>query len=143
VLAVALLVLARIFGKRLAGEVASVDIVVGVTVGTIAGSTSINDKVPLWAGLLALLVWGLFEWASVLAASRVAGLETLLSGRRTTLVVRGSIRSRALRRVMLSENALRSMLRSCRVKDLAEVEEASLEPSGKLSVILMPRSGSS
>ena len=65
VLALALLVLMRIVGKRLVGEVAAVDLVVGYTVGTIAGSTAISDKVPLWGGLLALLVWGLFEWVSV------------------------------------------------------------------------------
>ncbi len=47
VLALALLVLMRIVGKRLVGEVAAVDLVVGITVGTIAGSTAISDKIPL------------------------------------------------------------------------------------------------
>ncbi|MDA8346992.1 MAG: hypothetical protein M0Z66_16235 [Thermaerobacter sp.] len=48
VLSVALLVLNRIIGKRLVGEVSAVDLVVGATVGTIAGSTSVSTRVPLW-----------------------------------------------------------------------------------------------
>ena len=135
VLALALLVLMRIVGKRLVGEVAAVDLVVGYTVGTIAGSTAISDKVPLWGGLLALLVWGLFEWVSVFISSRSPGFESLVSGRSTTLVREGSVDEAALRRVMLSHAALRSMLRERTIHALSEVREAVLEPSGRLGVV--------
>ena len=135
VLALALLVLMRIVGKRLVGEVAAVDLVVGITVGTIAGSTAISDKIPLWGGLLALLVWGLFEWVIVFISSRSPVFESLVSGRGTTLVREGSLDEAALRRVMLSHAALRSMLRERRRQDLSEVGEAVLEPSGRLGVV--------
>ena len=135
VLAVALLVLVRLIGKRLVGEVSAIDLVAGVTIGTIAGATSITRTIPLWGGLLALAVWGAFEWVSASLSARLPTLEKLLSGRSTTLVRAGSVSRRGLRKAMLSESALRSMLRVRHAADLAEVEEASLEPSGKLGVI--------
>ncbi len=135
VLAVALLVLMRIVGKRLVGEVTAVDLVVGITVGTIAGSTAVSDKVPLWGGLLALLVWGAFEWVSVFLASRSPWFEQLVAGRSTPLVQEGQIELRNLRKAMMSESSLSSMLRVREVGNLADVKQAVLEPSGKLGVV--------
>ena len=47
VLTLALLLLLGVLGQRLVGEVAAVDLVAGVTIGTIAGSTSISDRILL------------------------------------------------------------------------------------------------
>jgi len=139
VLALALLVLVRLVGKRLVGEVAAVDLVVGITVGTIAGSTAISDRVPLWGGLLALLVWGVFEYLSAYLSSRSPLIEFLVSGKATQVVQGGSVRRRALSRAMVSENALRSMLRQRQIAEPSDVREAWLEPSGKLGVMPQPR----
>ena len=141
VLAVALLTLVRVIGKRLVGEVAAVDLVVAITVGTIAGSTSISPKVPLWGGLLALGVWGAFEWLGAFASSRSPFWESLTSGRGTTLVQEGAVRPRGLRHAMVSENALRSMLRAHRVSSVDDVQEAVLEPSGKLGIVPRTKPG--
>ena len=94
-----------------------------------------SSNYPLWGGLLALLVWGLFEWVSVFISSRSPGFESLVSGRSTTLVREGSVDEAALRRVMLSHAALRSMLRERTIHALSEVREAVLEPSGRLGVV--------
>jgi uncharacterized membrane protein YcaP (DUF421 family) len=135
VLAIALLVLMRVVGKRLVGEVTAVDLVTGVSVGTIAGSTAITAAIPLWGGLLALLSWGAFEWVSVYLASRSPWFEKMIAGKATALVEDGQIVPRNLRKAMLSENSLRSMLQDRQIGDLAQVKEAVLEPSGKLGVI--------
>jgi len=110
-------------------------------VGTIAGSTSISPKVPLWGGLLALGVWGAFEWLGAFASSRSPFWESLTSGRGTTLVQEGAVRPRGLRHAMVSENALRSMLRAHRVSSVDDVQEAVLEPSGKLGIVPRAKPG--
>jgi len=134
VLAVALLIVTRIAGKRFVGEISPVDVVVAISVGTIAGSSTITASVPLWAGLLALATWGAFEWVSVWLSSRHPSMERILIGSATTLAQDGEVRRSGLHSAMLSPETLASLLRARGVDDLSEVRAVYIEPSGKIGL---------
>lgn len=134
VLAVFLLVVLRVIGKRLVAEVSPVDFVVALTVGTIAGSATITSTVPLRVGMLGIAVWAAFEWVNVHPAVAPPGWERLVSGRSLPLVEKGQVVKPSLRRALLSERNLFGLLAEKRVTELEVVDRAEFLPSGKLGL---------
>lgn len=136
VLAVALLVMMRIMGKRFVGELTPIDFAVGIVVGTIAGSATIDSKIPLWAGLAGLAIWVAVHWVNTQLSITVKGYNSWLVGKPLVLVENGRYQLGALRAANLSVETVRSELQVQRVNRIEQVKRAVLEPSGKISVEL-------
>lgn len=134
VLASSLLVVTRFAGQRFVGGISPVDLVVAISVGTIAGSATIMKSIPLWAGIVSLLTWGAFEWAYFWLTSRSRTVEGVLVGGPTVRPQDGTISMPGLRSAMISPQTLCSMLREHGVVELSEVERVTIEPSGKLGI---------
>jgi hypothetical protein len=80
ILAVTLLVVTRLLGKRMVAELTPIDFVAGITVGTIAGSASITSNVPMWGGVLALAAWATFQAVNAGLAYRLPAYRRLAVG---------------------------------------------------------------
>lgn len=57
---VVLLILARIMGKKQISQLTFFDYVVGITIGSIAATMSVDQNVKILNGITGLLVWGVF-----------------------------------------------------------------------------------
>lgn len=88
------------------------DLVVAISVGTIAGSATITRWIPLWVGHVGLGALAAFEWLGIWVMSRSPEAERVLSGVPALLARAGALRSRALQAAMLPESAVGSMLRA-------------------------------
>lgn len=134
VLSVELLVIARWMGKRVIGSFSAVDFVVSITIGTITGDVIVEHAIGLAAGVIALAFWAVFEWANAWLSQRSGMYRKIAEGETTVLVRNGKIDSMALKRAQVPRNTLLSELRAQKISNLADVEIATLEPSGKIGI---------
>jgi uncharacterized membrane protein YcaP (DUF421 family) len=136
ILAVTLLVVTRLLGKRMVAELTPIDFVAGITVGTIAGSASIASNVPIWGGVLALAAWATFQAVNAGLAYRLPAYRRLAVGQGVELVRQGQVIRQNLVRTNISPSTLRSELRAKKVSNIHEVRRLVLEPGGKLGLVL-------
>lgn len=136
VMGLALLFVTRWMGKRVVGMLTPLDFVAGISVGTIAGATTVSAQVPLWAALLGLGTWGLFQWVNALLSRHWAPYQKLVVGKPDVLVDDGQMQDKTLRRLNISPSMVRQQLQTQKVWRLGQVKTAVIEPSGKLGLKL-------
>lgn len=130
-----LLVMARLAGPRQIAQMNFYDYVVGIAVGSLAGSTCISSDVPLWNGLTAIILFllsGIFM--SWLARKNLA-LRRFLSGEPIILIAHGEFQWKGLRKAKMNLNELQSNLRYGGYFDVSQIDYAILESTGKVSVL--------
>lgn len=130
-----LLILTRILGKRQLAQLNFFDYVLGITIGSIASSLSIDPDLklaPTWIALLLWAFWGLVTSSVGLYSRR---LRKVLDGEPTVVIQNGHILEGALKRLNYNLDDLRMQLRNKDVFSIAEVEFAIVEPGGQLSVL--------
>jgi uncharacterized membrane protein YcaP (DUF421 family) len=135
ILAAALIPALRLVGRRMLGQMSPLDAVAAFAVGTIAGSVSVNTDLPLLGGVLALGAWTLLIWVIGRLTASSAALGRFLYGPALVVVEGGRVDRDNLRKVALSEEALRALLLEQGVADRQEVAVAVLGATGRLGVL--------
>jgi uncharacterized membrane protein YcaP (DUF421 family) len=129
----------KIGKKRFLGKATAFDAVLVIVIGSIA-SRAISGTAPFVASLAATLTLVLFHWLISLLARGSRTLSFLIKGRDTLIIKDGRVFEDALRNAHMSKDDLDEDMRQRGVEDPAEVKEARLERSGRLSIIRSPRS---
>lgn len=128
------LVLLRLSGKRLRGRWGAVDIIFFVIIGSNL-SRAITGNAPLVATMAATATLVLLHAVVTAAAVRWRPLGPLFKGRAAQLIKDGRLDERAMRRHSVGQGDLDEALRCAGLKDVAQVEEAWIERSGRISII--------
>ena len=133
-----ILIVIRVAGKRLMGQMNSQDLVVVLLLSNVVQNAIIGEDNSLLGGLLgaAVLVLvnsGLDHWA--LRNPRVAWV---LDGRPTEVVKDGLVDERALARLGLTREELENAIQVHGANSLAEVQRVAFEPGGSITVDLKP-----
>ena len=131
-----LFILTRMMGKKQIAQLTLFDYIIGISIGSIAAQGAIDPEVPLPVGLTGLIVFALFSIVFSLIGLKSRAGRKLLEGTPTVLIENGKIIESSLRRERININEL---LEECRQKDafdIADIEFAILETSGRLSVLL-------
>jgi uncharacterized membrane protein YcaP (DUF421 family) len=136
---VAMLLLLRISGKRTIGESSAFDFVLALVLGDL-----FDDL--LWAevsaGDFSVALATLVGCHSVVAwlSARSTAFERVVSGSPVLLISDGTLQRRAMRSELINEREVDSLLRigSLPPDAVSEVQEAHLQTSGEMSVILKP-----
>lgn len=129
-----LLFLARLYGPKQIAQMNFYDYVIGITAGSLAGSITIDNSVSLLNGLLAITLYLLSGIFMSWLARKNMVLRRFLSGEPIMLIAQGKIQWQGLKRARMNINELLSNLRYGGYFDIAEIDYAVLEPTGKLSV---------
>ena len=134
-----LIVMMRLLGKRQIGQMETSEFVVTMLVADLAAIPMQQESIPLWHGVVPiLLVLGLelaLSWASL----RSIRLRKILCGKPVILMENGNILQKNLRKNRITLDELTEMLREKDVLDLKAVQYAILETSGNLSVFPYPK----
>lgn len=130
-----LLILTRVLGKRQISQLTFFDYVLGITIGSIAASMSIDPELkftPAWVGLL---LWGF--WGLVLSSISLYSRKwrKVIDGEPTVVIQNGQILEANLKQLNYNVDDLLMQLRGKGAFLLSDVEFAILEPDGKLSVL--------
>jgi uncharacterized membrane protein YcaP (DUF421 family) len=134
VMYVVLIVIVRSGKKRFLGRATAFDVILIIILGSIA-ARAVTGGAPYFPAMLALAVLVLMHWVFSALACRSPTFSNLIKGNATTLVKSGLVNERALRNAHVSMDDLDEDLRDKGISDIADVTEARLERSGKLSVI--------
>ena len=134
----ALLVLIHLAGKRELAQLTSFDLVVLLLLSNVVQNAVIGADNSLLGGVFAaaLLVFG--NYLLVRFTFFHPRFGRALQGRSTTLVEKGQVEHRALRRELISRPQLAAALRREGIDGLDDVERLVLEPEGSFTPTKKP-----
>jgi uncharacterized membrane protein YcaP (DUF421 family) len=128
-----ILCLLRLAGKRSIGELTSLDFVVTLIIGDLFDDI-FWAEVPLSQGFTAISTIILLHTLLSYFECRYVSIHKLVTSPQTLMVKMGNFVQAGIIKERLPEDEIMADLRISQVEELAEVREASLEPSGRLSV---------
>ena len=131
-----LLLMTRIMGKKQISQLTFFDYCVGITIGSIAATMSVDQNVKAANGLLALLVWGLFPIILAYASLKSMWFTKMIDGKTTIIIQNGEILEKNMKKNLFTIDDLMLSLREKGAFKVSDVEMAVLETNGKLSVML-------
>jgi len=124
----------RIAGRRTFGKYSPLDIIVALIVGSNI-SRVMTGKAAFFPALSATLVLVIFHRLVAMGTLRWNWLSWLVKERPIRIIERGRIDTDAMARANLSEDDLREAIRLEQAADPSDVELATAEGGGKVSVI--------
>lgn len=133
--AVTLFILARLMGKKQISQLTFFDYVVGISIGSVAAAMSVDQRISIHAGIVSMIVWALFPIVFSFVSLHSMTARRLLDGTPKVLIQNGKIIEKNLQASKFTINDLLEELRIKDVFNIADVEFAVLETSGKLSVL--------
>ena len=129
-----LLLFVRLMGKQQVSQLTFFDYVVGITIGSIAGTLSVQVNESTTATVAGMAIWTLLAILLAIAGVHSKWVRKIVDGVPTVVVERGKILEKNLRHIRIPTNELISELRTMGVFNMADVEFALFEPGGKISV---------
>ncbi len=136
---VSLLIFARVLGKQQIAELTFFEYVLGITIGSIASTMTVDLSIKIFPQFVGLLTWVgavlVTQWITI----RWRNQSKLINGEPTIVVMEGKIMEDAMRKLRYRLSDLTEQLRIEGVFNLDEVQYAVLEASGQLSVLKKPQ----
>jgi uncharacterized membrane protein YcaP (DUF421 family) len=131
---VLIVIIFRIMGKREIGELSILDLVVFIMIAesAVVGIES-TDK-PILETILPMLMLMIIQISLALVSLKSKKIRELLDGKPTMLIENGKINEKQMKKQRYNFDDLLTQLREKNINNLADVEFAILEPTGKLSV---------
>jgi len=128
------LVVVRIMGKRSVANLAPFDLVVIIMIGS-AAAIPMEQNVSLLNGVIPVVLLGVAQYLVSLINVYSRGTERITQGTPVLLVQNGKVLWENLKKERVTLEDLRIMLREAGIGNITDVQEARLEPNGKVSVI--------
>ncbi|HLR74559.1 MAG TPA: DUF421 domain-containing protein [Virgibacillus sp.] len=131
-----LFIMARIMGKKQISQLTFFDYCVGITIGSIAATMSVDQNVKALNGMMSLFIWGLFPILLAYLGMKSNAFSNLTDGKAAILIENGNVLERNMKKNLMNINELMLLLREKGIFKLSDVEMAILETNGNLSVML-------
>jgi uncharacterized membrane protein YcaP (DUF421 family) len=125
-------------GKREVGKLSVFDLVVAIMIADLAAIVIENTDWPLMIGVIPIFTLLVTQVALSWITLKSNTLRRWVEGKPTVLIEKGQINDRVMARLRYSMDDLMMQLREKNIFNVADVEFAILETSGKLSVYPKP-----
>lgn len=133
---IGLFIITRILGKKQLAKLSFFEYIIGITIGDIAGTMSMDLSISLEEGITSILIWSLFPVLTSRISLRNKKFRDFVEGNSTLFIKNGKILEENLKREKYTVDELLEQLRKKDVFRVADVEFAVLEPNGDLNVLL-------
>ncbi|WP_394233076.1 DUF421 domain-containing protein [Niallia oryzisoli] len=130
-----ILVIFRFMGKREIGELSVFDLVVNIMIAEIAVMAIDETTIELIKSIVPIVLLMLIQISMARLSLKSKKFRDLVDGSPTIVINQGKIDENAMRKQRYNFDDLLQQLREKNVRNIADVEFAILEPSGKLSVM--------
>lgn len=130
----ALLLFVRLMGKQQVAQLTFFDYVVGITIGSMASTLSVQVNESTMSTLAGMAIWTILAILLAVFSVHNVWVRKVAGGEATVVVENGKILEENLKRIRLSIDELISELRTQGVFSMADVEFAMFEPGGKISI---------
>ncbi len=124
----------RLMGKREIGELSILDLVVYIMIAEIAVAAIEDIKTDLIPTILPIFILLLIQIGLAVLSLKSKKIRDLIDGKPTIIINKGKIDEKAMKSQRYNMDDLLLQLREKDVRNIADVEFAILETSGKLSV---------
>lgn len=131
----ALLILVRLMGKQQVAQLTFFDYVVGITIGSIAGTLSAQVNENTLSTLAAMVTWTILAVLLAFLGIHNTRFRKVVDGEATVVIQNGKILEDNLKKIRIPLDELLSELRTQSVFSVADVETAMFEAGGKISVL--------
>lgn len=125
----------RVMGSQSVGRLTDFDLVVVIAIGAIIGDGLADPELNVFILTAAIAGLVLMQILASVLAMKSPLIEKLVMGSPIKLIENGKILLNGLRRARITKNNLDQELRVKGLTSLEQVEQAFMEPNGKLSVI--------
>jgi uncharacterized membrane protein YcaP (DUF421 family) len=125
----------RIMGKREIGKLSLFDLVISIMIAEIAVFVLEDSRKPLADGLVPMVTLVLIQVVIAFITLKSRTIRVLFDGKPSVLIQNGSINREEMKKHRYNLDDLMLQLRQNKIMNVADVEFAVLEPSGKLSVV--------
>ena len=125
----------RVMGKREIGELSILDLVVFIMIAEMAVTAIEDPKDPLIHTVIPMLILMMIQISLAYISLKNQNIRHLLDGKPTIIINRGKVDEHAMRTQRYNFDDLMTQLRDKNINNVADVEFAILETTGKLSVI--------
>ncbi|MCR8962137.1 DUF421 domain-containing protein [Brevibacillus laterosporus] len=133
-----LLLIMRLMGKRELGQMSLFDVVISIMLAEMAVLAIDQVEKPLLHMFSPMILIMLLEIGMAYLFMKSKKIRNFVNGEADVLIANGEIREEALKKNRLNLDDLLIHLRQENVKNLADVEFAILETTGKVSVFTKP-----
>jgi uncharacterized membrane protein YcaP (DUF421 family) len=132
----ALFFITKLLGKKQLSKLSFFEYITGITVGSIAGTLSMDLDLKLLEGLMSILLWFTVPFLLSLISLKSIRFRHFVEGTPTVFIENGEISEKSLKKEKYSTDELLEQLRKKDIFRVSDVEYASLDTNGDLSVIL-------
>jgi uncharacterized membrane protein YcaP (DUF421 family) len=133
-----LLIFARLLGKQQVSQLTFFEYILGISIGSIAASLSVDLTSRAWPHWVGLTTWTAIVFLFQYLRIKYKKFSQYLVGEPTVVIMDGKIMEDAMRKIRYTISELLEQLREKGVFNLNQVEFAVLETDGKLSVLVRP-----
>lgn len=130
-----ILVVFRFMGKREIGELSVFDLVVNIMIAEIAAMAIDRQNKDLLISIVPIGILLLIQMTTAHISLKSKKFRDLVDGSPTVIINHGKIDENAMSKQRYNFDDLLQQLREKDIRNIADVEFAILEPSGKLSVM--------
>ncbi len=129
------IIVMRLMGKRQIGDMEPFELVITLIIADLATIPMSDPTIPIWYGILPLLVMQVVHFFVVKLQSKSKKIRTFLSGSPVIVVSPSGIDDKKLKELDICKDELMELLRSKDIYDIKDIDYAILESNGKLSVV--------
>ena len=130
-----LVIFARIMGRKQISQLTYFDYVVGITIGSIASTASVEKNVSIYDGIFCITIWSVLTILISEITLRNIKLRLLIDSEPLLIIDKGKVIYKNMKKARYNIGDLLMQLRDKDIFYITEVEIAILEPDGKLSVL--------
>ncbi|MDF2721106.1 MAG: hypothetical protein K0Q59_781 [Paenibacillus sp.] len=128
-------VVMRLMGKREIGKLSIFDLVISIMIAEIAAFVIDEPEMPMSQGLLPMGTLMLIQIGIAYLTLKNRTVRIWFDGKPSFLIENGKLNHKEMRKQRYTIDDLIMQLREGKVRDIADVEFAVLETSGKLSIL--------
>ena len=128
---IALLILARILGKKQLSQLTFFHYITGITFGSIAAEMAAQTDVPFVDALIALIWWATLTLLASYIALKSSKLRIVLDDQPSIIIKNGALMRKKMQKERLHINDVMMMLREQSIFSIQDVQYAILETNGE------------
>lgn len=129
-----LIILVRLIGKQQVAQLTFFDYIVGITIGSIASTISVQVNENMTSSIIGMITWSILAILIAYLSMHNVWIRKVLTGEATVIIENGKILEKNLKNIRIPIDEVLSELRTQGVFNISDVEFALFEPTGKMSI---------
>ena len=130
-----LFIVAKIIGPRQIAQLTFYDYILGITAGSIAAAVAVDTSLPLWGGVIALLIYCFVSVGMSLSGSKSILCRRFFTGKPEILFYKGQFLEDKLKKNKLDMDDITGLCRVHGYFDLSQLDYIIMETNGSLSFL--------